>query len=251
MKTRPKTRTTWLSRSLVVALALTITACSGGPIDSDSSPKPDAPKPASTMVASTGEPTEVANDGTVEETDVTPASTNSAAKNPSTDVATFGAGCFWCVEAVLEQLDGVSDVTSGYMGGDVDDPTYQAVCSGTSGHAEVVQVTFDPSVLSYDKLVDWFWELHDPTTLNRQGADSGTQYRSAIFYHSDAQRVAAEASKVRAQSKLKSPIVTEITKAGEYFMAEAYHQDYYRLNKEQGYSRAVIAPKLKKLDLEE
>ncbi len=167
------------------------------------------------------------------------------------EVATFGAGCFWCVEAVLEQLDGVTGVSSGYMGGDVEDPSYRDVCAGTTGHAEVVQVTFDPSKLTYEALLGWFWQLHDPTTLNRQGADAGTQYRSAIFVHSEAQRRVAEASKAAAQAEFRDPIVTEITAASIYYEAEDHHQDYYRLNKQAGYCRAVIAPKLRKLDLED
>ncbi len=164
-------------------------------------------------------------------------------------VATFGAGCFWCVEAVLEQLPGVLDVRSGYMGGSVASPTYEAVCAGTTGHAEVVRVTFDPGRISYQDLLGWFWRLHDPTTLNRQGADVGTQYRSAIFVHDDEQRRIAEASKAAAQALFAVPIVTEITAAGQFWEAEAYHQDYFRNNPNQGYCRAVIAPKLKKLDL--
>jgi peptide-methionine (S)-S-oxide reductase len=170
----------------------------------------------------------------------------------STEVATFGAGCFWCVEAVLEQIDGVRDVTSGYMGGDVANPSYKDVCTGRTGHAEVVQVTFEPDVLPYEELLDWFWRLHDPTTLNRQGADVGTQYRSAIFYHSDAQREAAEKSRQAADASgvFSDPIVTEITEAGPYYQADEYHQDYYRQNKEQGYCRVVIRPKLDKLGLE-
>jgi peptide-methionine (S)-S-oxide reductase len=181
------------------------------------------------------------------------ASSEPAAAQPraTTEVATFGAGCYWCVEAVLEQLEGVLDVTSGFMGGHVEKPSYKAVCSGTTGHAEVVQVTFDPAKLSYDGLLKWFWKLHDPTTLNRQGGDVGTQYRSAIFVHSDAQRKAAEASMKAAQADFKDPIVTEITPASAYYEAEDYHQDYYVNNKTQGYCRAVIAPKLHKLGLED
>ena len=173
--------------------------------------------------------------------------------SPSTEVATFGAGCFWCVEAVLEQVDGVADITSGYMGGDAPNPSYKDVCTGRTGHAEVVQVTFDPKVLPYEELLDWFWRLHDPTTLNRQGADVGTQYRSAIFYHSEGQREVAEKSRAAAAASgvFADPIVTEITAAGPYYEAEGYHQDYYRQNKEQGYCRAVIRPKLNKLGLEE
>jgi peptide-methionine (S)-S-oxide reductase len=168
-------------------------------------------------------------------------------------IATFGAGCFWCVEAVLEQLDGVSDVRSGYMGGPGPEaPTYEAVCSGTTGHAEVVQVSFEPARVSYETLLLNFWKLHDPTTKNRQGADTGTQYRSAIFYHSEAQREAAEASRktVDESGAFNAPIVTEITAAGTFFEAEAHHQDYYRQNKNQGYCQIVIAPKLDKLGLD-
>ncbi len=170
--------------------------------------------------------------------------------NPAHDIATFGAGCFWCVEAVLEQQAGVIDVTSGYMGGEIDNPTYKQVCSGTTGHAEVVQVTFDTEVLPYAALVDLFWRLHDPTTLNRQGADRGTQYRSAIYFHTDAQREIAEASRIEAELSFRDPIVTEITPASTYYLAEEDHQDYYRENSSEGYCRAVIAPKLKKLGLD-
>jgi peptide-methionine (S)-S-oxide reductase len=168
------------------------------------------------------------------------------------EVATLGAGCFWCVEAVFEQIEGVEGVSSGYMGGSVDNPTYKDVCGGDTGHAEVVQVTFDPERVTYEEILDWFWRLHDPTTLNRQGADAGTQYRSAIFYHSDAQRETAERSKAAADASetFDDPIVTEITAASTYYPAEGSHQDYYRQNSEQGYCRMVIRPKLKKLELE-
>jgi methionine-S-sulfoxide reductase len=168
------------------------------------------------------------------------------------ELATFGAGCFWCVEAVLEQLDGVKNVASGYMGGRVENPTYEQVCSNTTGHAEVVQVTFDPERISYEKLLEYFWKLHDPTTLNRQGNDVGTQYRSVIFYHSESQREAAERSKkaMDASGTFGSPIVTEITKASTFYPAEKYHQDYYRLNKQKPYCQYVITPKLKKLGME-
>jgi peptide-methionine (S)-S-oxide reductase len=165
-------------------------------------------------------------------------------------IATFGAGCFWCVEAVFEQLDGVHAVESGYMGGEVQDPTYREICSGTTGHAEITQIHYDPQIISYETLLDWLWRSHDPTTLNRQGADSGTQYRSAIFYHSEAQREAAEASKVTAQEDFTAPIVTEITAATTYYPAEDYHQDYYRLNPSAPYCQIVIRPKLEKLALE-
>jgi len=182
--------------------------------------------------------------------DTKPKTTTTAMTDHPTELATLGAGCFWCVEAVLEQVDGILGVESGYMGGSVENPTYKAVCTGLTGHAEVVQVEFDPSVISYDAVLAWFWQLHDPTTLNRQGNDVGTQYRSAIFYHSEEQRVAAEASKAKAQANFSNPIVTEITAASTYYPGEDYHQDYYRQNREQGYCRMVIAPKLDKLGLE-
>jgi len=167
------------------------------------------------------------------------------------ETATFGAGCFWCVEAVFKQIPGVDSVTSGYMGGKVEHPTYQQVCEGDTGHAEVVQIVFDPKKLSYDALLGWFWKLHDPTTLNRQGNDTGTQYRSAIFYHSDAQKTTAEAAKKAAQKDFSDPIVTQIVPAVTFWPAENYHQDYYFLNKNKnGYCRFVIEPKLKKLKLE-
>ena len=167
------------------------------------------------------------------------------------EVATIGAGCFWCIEAALKQLDGVRSVTSGYMGGHVDNPTYEQVCAKDSGHAEVVQVVFDPQRISYQKILAWFWKLHDPTTPNQQGNDIGPQYRSVIFHHSDEQKMAAEASKKAAAADFPKPIVTEITKATTFWPAEKYHQDYYFQNKgKNGYCRLVIEPKLKKLDLE-
>jgi len=168
----------------------------------------------------------------------------------SLEIASFGAGCFWCVEAVFENLDGVHAVESGYMGGAVKDPTYREVCTGTTGHAEITQISFDPAVITYETLLDWLWRSHNPTTLNRQGADSGTQYRSVIFYHSDSQRASAEASKAAAQKDFGAPIVTEITAAETYYPAEDIHQDYYRLNQSAPYCQMVIRPKLKKLDLE-
>lgn len=166
------------------------------------------------------------------------------------EIASFGAGCFWCVEAVFETLDGVHAVESGYMGGQIEDPTYREICTGTTGHAEITQIAFDPSVINYETLLGWLWRSHDPTTLNRQGADTGTQYRSAIFYHNEAQREAAEASKAAAQKDFDRPIVTEITEASKFYVAEEHHQDYYRLNKSAPYCQMVITPKLRKLDLE-
>lgn len=166
------------------------------------------------------------------------------------ETITLGAGCFWCVEAVYQRLDGVESAVSGYMGGHVDNPTYKQVTTGATGHAEVIQVKFDPNVTDLKTLVDFFWESHDPTTLNRQGADVGTQYRSAIYYETDEQRAIAEASKAEASGKFSRPIVTEITAASTFYPAEDYHQEFYELNKTYPYCRAVITPKLKKLGLE-
>ena len=164
------------------------------------------------------------------------------------DTITLGAGCFWCVEAVFLELKGVVSVTSGYMGGHVKNPSYKEVCTGRTGHAEVAQVVFDPSVISLDELLEVFWMTHDPTTLNRQGADVGTQYRSAVFYHREEQGELARRYKEELDKSgaFPAPIVTEITPATEYYVAEDYHQNYYALNGEQGYCRMVIRPKLDK-----
>ncbi len=164
----------------------------------------------------------------------------------------LGAGCFWCTEAIFQQIPGVISVTSGYMGGTVKNPTYEQVCTGTTGHAEVSRVVFDPKKTSLEKILAIFWEAHDPTSLNRQGNDAGTQYRSAIFYNNDAQKQIAEKAKAEAAKEYSKPIVTEITKAGDFYPAENYHQDYYRLNKDRNpYCRVVISPKLKKLGLKQ
>jgi len=172
------------------------------------------------------------------------------AKEVATETAYFGAGCFWCVEAVFEKTDGVKDVVSGYQNGSVDNPTYRQVTSGKTGHAEVVKVVFNPKVISFDQLLDVFFTSHDPTTLNRQGADRGTQYRSAILYTSDAQKATAEASKKKwdASGKFDDPIVTEITQAETFYEAEGYHQDYFRNNPYAPYS-IYIRGKLKKLGI--
>lgn len=168
----------------------------------------------------------------------------------STELATLGGGCFWCVEAVYEQVPGVLKVVSGYAGGHVPDPTYEQVCTGTTGHAEVAQITFDPSKISYEDLLRWFWKAHDPTTLNRQGADVGTQYRSAIFTHSETQKAVAERSMAEAQRDVADPIVTEITPLERFYPAEDYHQQYYRNHSAAPYCMFVIRPKLKKLNME-
>ncbi len=165
----------------------------------------------------------------------------------ATELATYGGGCFWCVEAVFQRLDGVKAVTSGYAGGKTENPTYEEVITGLTGHAEVIQIEFDPKKISYQDLLDIFWLAHDPTTLNRQGADRGTQYRSIILCHDDQQKKAAEASKKAAASQFKDPIVTEIVSLTKFYKAEAYHQNYFNRNPNAGYCRVVIKPKLDKL----
>ncbi|WP_343225496.1 peptide-methionine (S)-S-oxide reductase MsrA [Luteolibacter pohnpeiensis] len=168
------------------------------------------------------------------------------------EVATLGAGCFWCIEAAYNRIDGVISATSGYSGGHVKNPTYEQVCDKTTGHAEVVQVVFDPKKISYERILAWYWDLHDPTTLNRQGNDVGPQYRSVIFYHSPEQKKIAEASKAAAQKNFKDPIVTQIQEATDFYPAENYHQNYYAENKSKNpYCKYVIQPKLQKLHLDD
>lgn len=164
------------------------------------------------------------------------------------EVTTLGGGCFWCLEAVFDELNGVTDVVSGYMGGHVNKPTYRDVCNGTTGHAEVVQVTFDPAVVSFADMLRVFFTIHDPTTLNRQGADVGTQYRSAIFFHSPEQKATAEAiiAEVTANGLYSNKIVTEVVPAKTFYIAEEYHQEYFARNPEAGYCRVVVAPKVSK-----
>jgi peptide-methionine (S)-S-oxide reductase len=165
-----------------------------------------------------------------------------------TDVATLGGGCFWCLEAVYQELRGVEKVESGYSGGHVTNPTYREVCSETTGHAEVVQVTFDPDMVSHRDILEVYFTIHDPTTLNRQGADVGTQYRSVIFYHDDEQRRVAEAviSDLESEGLWRDPIVTEVVPFDEFYVAEEYHQDYFRNNGFQPYCQVIIAPKVAK-----
>ncbi|HWA26288.1 MAG TPA: peptide-methionine (S)-S-oxide reductase MsrA [Lacunisphaera sp.] len=170
-----------------------------------------------------------------------------AATASKTELATLGGGCFWCTEAVLERLPGVTKVVSGYAGGKVANPTYEQVCTGATGHAEVIQVTFDPTVVTYEKLLEVFFAAHDPTSLNRQGADEGTQYRSVIFYHDAEQQKLALHAKEAAQAHYDDPIVTEIAPLTNFYPAEKYHQDYYKNNPNQGYCAYVIRPKVTKL----
>ncbi len=166
----------------------------------------------------------------------------------TTELATLGGGCFWCTEALFQMLPGVKSVTSGYAGGKTENPTYKQICQGDTGHAEVIQIEFDPTKTSYEKLIETFWEAHDPTTLNRQGNDSGTQYRSIILYHSAAQKEVAEKSKAAAQKNFSDKIVTEIVPLKKFYKAEGYHQNYYRTNPSEGYCRAIIRPKVEKFE---
>ena len=162
------------------------------------------------------------------------------------EVTTLGAGCFWCVEAVFQNLEGVESVVSGYAGGQIKNPSYREVTTGNTGHAEVAQIKYDPKKITFDELLEVFWQTHDPTTLNRQGADSGTQYRSAIFYHNEEQQLLAEKYKKKLDESgaFESPIVTEITALDKFYVAEDYHQNYYNLNSDQPYCSFVIVPKL-------
>lgn len=168
------------------------------------------------------------------------------------ELSTLGAGCFWCIEAIFQKLKGVQTVMPGYAGGEVENPTYQQVCTGATGHAEVAQIAFDPDIISFEELLWVFWRTHDPTTLNRQGADTGTQYRSVVFYHSEEQRAIAEKSKQETEAAGLWPdrIVTEITPLTNYYEAEDTHHNYYLLNPEQPYCRIVIDPKIRKLTKE-
>ncbi len=166
------------------------------------------------------------------------------------DTATFGAGCYWCIEAIFQQVKGVDTCVSGFMGGHVKNPAYKEVCNGTTGHAEVIQIFYDPNVISFTELLEVFWQTHDPTTLNRQGYDVGTQYRSTVFYHTDEQKKEAEEIKKKLDESgaFESKIVTEITPADVFYAADPDHQNYYQSNKEQGYCRMVIRPKMEKFE---
>jgi peptide-methionine (S)-S-oxide reductase len=177
-----------------------------------------------------------------------PTNAMNANQTNKTELADFGGGCFWCMEAVFERLPGVISVTSGFAGGTTENPTYQEVCTETTGHAEVTEIEFDPAKISYDKLLEVFWQAHDPTTLNRQGADEGTSYRSIILYREKKQQLLAEKSKLEAQKNFYHPIVTEIVPLKEFYKAEDYHQEYYDNHPDQGYCQVVIAPKLEKLE---
>ncbi|MEI9961417.1 MAG: peptide-methionine (S)-S-oxide reductase MsrA [Limisphaerales bacterium] len=175
-------------------------------------------------------------------------STNSMNTTRKTEIADLGGGCFWCMEAVFERLPGVVSVTSGFAGGTTENPTYREVCTETTGHAEVTEIEFNPEKISYAKLLEVFWQAHDPTTLNRQGADEGTSYRSIILYRDEKQKLLAEKSKLEAQKDFKHPIVTEIVPLKKFYKAEDYHQQYFDNNSNAGYCQVVIAPKLQKLE---
>lgn len=175
---------------------------------------------------------------------------NAGAQAKKLQKATFGMGCFWCTEALFQRLNGVVSVRSGYEGGQVPNPTYDEVCSGTTGHAEVIEVTYDPLKIKYDELMEVFWKSHDPTTLNRQGADVGTQYRSVVFYHNEEQKQLAEKYKkeLNDTKAFDKPVVTAIAKAAPFYVAENYHQDYFNKNRNKPYCRMVILPKMEKLE---
>jgi peptide-methionine (S)-S-oxide reductase len=175
---------------------------------------------------------------------------NITVNGQKTDTATFGTGCFWCTEAIFQEVEGVIKVTSGYSGGETKDPTYKEVCTGTTGHAECLNIVYDPAKISFDELLEIFWKVHDPTTLNRQGADVGTQYRSSIFYHNEAQKTTAEKYKAELDKSgaWDKPIVTTLEPFVKFYAAEDYHQDYYNNNTGQGYCQFVIRPKLEKFE---
>jgi peptide-methionine (S)-S-oxide reductase len=168
------------------------------------------------------------------------------AEDMNTKTATVGGGCFWCTEAVYQNVPGIESVVSGYAGGKTENPTYEEVCSGTTGHAEVIQIAYDPAKISYEKIIDLFWHAHDPTTLNRQGNDTGTQYRSIILYETPEEKAAAEKSLEAARKDFKDPIVTEIKPLEKFYVAEKYHQDFYANNPNNPYAASVIPPKLEK-----
>lgn len=200
------------------------------------------------LVAAIAAGTSIAMNSESAETKADPARIDPGPKPEGLKLATFGNGCFWCTEAVFRELRGVYGVTSGYTGGSIPNPTYQQVGTGATGHAEAIQIEYDPEQISYTELLEVFWKTHDPTTLNRQGADIGTQYRSAIFYHDQQQQKLAEELKAELDKSraFRKPIVTEVVAATEFYPAEGYHQDYFAANPNQGYCRAVIVPKLKK-----
>ena len=220
----------------VAVICLPSLGCAQGPIESNSL--------TTQQPAASGQKGAVVSETTSEQAD-----SGKKQMEKKMEVATFGGGCFWCVEAVFLELKGVSSVKSGYMGGHVDNPTYDQVCGGKTGHAEIVHIEFDPDVVSFDVLLQVFWKTHDPTTLNRQGNDVGTQYRSAVFYHNESQKEKATTykKKLNELKAFRNPIVTEIAEASKLYIAENYHQNYFNRNPNQPYCRALIPPKIEKL----
>lgn len=217
---------------LIVALVIGLIAASGVQSDANAHPLQDT--------------AESANNSQPEDTKTM----NMDSETMKTETASFGAGCFWCVEAVFQKLKGVKSVTSGYMGGHTENPTYKQICTGTTGHAEIIQIEFDPEVIEFKDLLQVFWKTHDPTTLNRQGNDTGTQYRSAVFYHNDTQKELAEKylAKLDQSGAFSDPIVTEVTAASKFYTAEKYHQNFWNTQgKSSRYCQSVIPPKLEKL----
>jgi peptide-methionine (S)-S-oxide reductase len=241
-----------LSASLTVALVLGFAAASTA---QDPTRAPRSQRKARTTSATQKAGSSETKDEKAVSTDTsdnkeTPKDKEKLQPGTKTEQATFGGGCFWCLEAVFERVPGVKDVVSGYAGGNVPNPTYQDVCTGLTGHAEVVQITYDPALVSYDKLLHIFWLTHDPTTLNAQGPDYGTQYRSVIFYHNEEQKLAAQKSykELVAAKTYRRKIVTKLVPLTVFFPADEYHQDYFRKHPEAGYCQAYIPPKLLKLD---
>ncbi|MCA9178031.1 MAG: peptide-methionine (S)-S-oxide reductase MsrA [Planctomycetales bacterium] len=231
-------------------MAIFLNGCSGGDAVSGDGNNPDSASHPEQQPVSEQQP------GTEQVSQPGPESSGAAdadadAPAPATgNVATFGSGCFWCTEAIFDRMEGVQSAVSGYMGGTVENPSYELVCTGTTGHAEVVQVTYDPEKVSYETLLEVFWKTHDPTTRNRQGADTGTQYRSAVFFHNESQQASAAyyMKKLDESGAFANPIVTEITAAAEFYPAEKYHQDYFANNPGAQYCAFVIAPKVEKFE---
>jgi len=188
------------------------------------------------------------NNAKIKSMDTSTSLSTGATTNVKTDTATFGTGCFWCTEAIFQQVEGVIKVTSGYSGGQTENPTYKEVCTGTTGHAECLNIVYDPAKVTFDELLEMFWQVHDPTTLNRQGADAGTQYRSVVFYHSDEQKAKVEKyiAELDKSGAWDNPIVTTLEPYIKFYGAEDYHQNYYNDNKSEGYCQFVIRPKVEK-----
>jgi len=256
MKTR-STLILWFLFPLLAGLSLAVSSCEKA---SESESESSSEMEATESVAGETEPTPSPESEKKNKSSANPdqvpmkeGKSADAADNPNLETATLGGGCFWCTEAVLERVDGVVNVVSGYMGGHVENPTYEQITTKTTGHAEVIQVTYDKTEIGFADILDIFWQAHDPTTLNRQGNDRGPQYRSAIFYHSPEQKNIAEKSKAAldASGMYDDPAVTEITEASTFWEAEEYHQDYYVRNKDKNpYCRVVITPKMKKFGFE-